>query len=65
VVSQPLSGSESQSAYPEVHAPITQAPPVHAADALAKLHALSHVPQAEVVVSGVSQPLASLESQSP
>ena len=65
-VSQPSMGFLWQSAKPELHAPITQSPPEHAAPALAKRQRLPQVPQlAASVIRLTSQPVAAFRSQSP
>ena len=63
-VSQPLLGLPSQLAkFGEQLG--THAPEVHAVLPFAFVQALAHVPQWAVVLRGVSQPLATLPSQSP
>src|SRR5262245_21298092 len=63
--SQPLLVLLSQLAYAKLHAPRTQAPDEHDADALALVQAVPHVPQFALVLSAVSHPLATPLSQLP
>ena len=65
-VSQPFAGLPSQSPKPALHAPRTQAPPLHDALALGNAQAWPQIPQfAALVPRSVSQPFAALPSQSP
>lgn len=64
-VSQPLLAIMSQLPYVELQLISVQEPPVQAGVPLAKLHIVPQPPQFDVVVSGVSQPLAALPSQLP
>ena len=63
--SQPLEARPSQSAQPALHVPTVQAPAVHAATALARLHALPQAPQlaGDVLVS-TSHPSTGFKLQS-
>jgi len=64
-VSQPLDASTSQSPKPDAHPVIAHVPPAQLVIAFARTHATLHAPQSVVVASEVSQPDASLPSQSP
>jgi hypothetical protein len=64
--SQPLMGLPSQSEKPALHEATPQRPPAQVAVALGRLQAAPQAPQCEAAASrSVSQPLASLPSQSP
>jgi hypothetical protein len=62
---QPSLGLPLQFAKPVVHMPSVHVMFVHEAWALTKLHAMAHMPQLAVVVSGASQPLNGFPSQLP
>ena len=64
LISQPLTGLPSQLPYPELHVVSWQVPEAHVSEALARSQGVPHVPQLVVVLSGASQPLLGLPSQS-
>jgi hypothetical protein len=65
-VSHPFVPSPSQLPNPALHAPTTQAPPLHEPDALGYMHAFPHAPQfAESVFRFASQPFEVAPSQLP
>jgi hypothetical protein len=64
-VSQPFDGSLSQSPKPATHAVMTQLPVRQLVVAFARAQPTLQPPQSVLVISDVSQPVASLPSQSP
>ena len=64
-VSQPFAATASQLPKPALHAPSVQVPVAQLALAFARAHAMPHIPQLAVVVSGASHPFEAFRSQLP